>query len=99
MCRPMPPTILPTVILVWAPAELPSDNAITAARAAARRILMVRSSRPVCPGGYRAKAYTSAGRHVELGRDVLHFLQRRLEQRSRQELLDVGQGLVRRPLL
>src|SRR4029079_5292422 len=100
MCRPMPPTILPTVILVCAcAAPLPNASVITAARAAGRKILMVILPRPACAGGCPRKPYTSAGRHVELGRHVLHLLQRRLQQRSREEMLHVGQRLVRRPLL
>ncbi len=43
--------------------------------------------------------YTSASRGVELGRDVVHFLQRRFQQRPGHELLRVGQRLVGRPLL
>src|SRR5947207_956787 len=99
MCRPMPPTILPTVILVWAMAA-PDGSAITTARAAARKILMC----PILPGppvpaDATGQAYTSARRRVELGRNVGHFLERRIEQRTHQELLRIGQRLVRRPLL
>src|SRR5581483_7039196 len=41
----------------------------------------------------------SMGRGVELGRDVLHVLQRGFENVAQQPVLGVGQRLVSRPLL
>src|ERR1043166_6748282 len=100
MCRPMPPTILPTVILVWAMA-VPDGSAIAAARAAARRFLMACSlPNPAGALGFvLPKPYTSPGQDVEVGRNVGHLPERRIEQRTHQELLGIGQRLVRRPLL
>src|SRR2546423_770872 len=78
----------------------PDGSAIIAARAAARKILMgpILPGPPV-PADAAGQAYTSARRHVELGWDVAHVLERRIEQRTHQELLRIGQRLVRRPLL
>src|SRR3954468_24577808 len=100
MCRPMPPEILPTVILVCASAAEPSEKATAAASAAVCSVLMAcppepRPSRRLMIG----KNYTSLGYGVELGRHVFQVLERRLQQRPRQKLLWVGQRLVRRPLL
>jgi hypothetical protein len=52
----MPPTILPTVILVWAmAAPQPSDSAMATAKPAVRRFLMAYSSQtpPVPAGSFR----------------------------------------------
>ena len=84
MCRPTPPTTLPTVILVCACARscaVAHSKTAMAAKAAVRTTAHGISSRtPPFAGGF-LKAYTSVRRRVELGRHVVHVLERRVEQR------------------
>src|SRR6478735_1586085 len=103
MCRPTPPTTLPTLILVCASAGPRLAMATTAAAttAAGQDRTMFMRFLPEAHPCWRAlgQEYTSVRRSVELGRHVVHVLQRLVEHRSDQELLRIGQRLVHRPLL
>src|SRR6187401_2270142 len=103
MCRPTPPTTLPTVTLVCACAALKPAIAmiLAAATAAPKDRTMFTGFLPearLCWRCFRERLLSAAWR-VELGRHVVHFLERRVQQRTRQELLRVWQWLVGRPLL